>query len=129
MKKIVAFLLCAALTACGVHYGESEVLTEPGKVVDLLYVPAGHGDTSSVGVSTSGNLVFSGGSIYIPARYGIVFECTHGRFAIEGRETLWKRLKVGDSVNIKYKEQFRTYDDGRPKEVYDLSFVDAEVVK
>lgn len=99
-------------------------LSEPGRVVDLPYVPAGHGSGSGTGFSTSGDITFSSSSIDIPARYAIVFECQHGRFVVENQPELWKSLHVGEEVDIHYYEILEG-DDSTPMHAVDLKFIGA----
>ena len=47
-------------------------------------MPSGHGSDVAVGFTSNLDTTVTPVSINIPARYGIVFECTHGSFAIEG---------------------------------------------
>jgi hypothetical protein len=130
---LVLLVLVAMLYGCRydvTQYGPT--LTEEAKVVDLAYVPAGHGSSSSVGYSTSGDVTFGGGSVDIPARYAIVFECSHGRFVVEGEQhaALWRRLREGQTVSVRYREVQRCEsEDGDPLpntcRTYDLDFLDA----
>ena len=117
--KLIA--LCFALLIAGcVERHSSAIMTEPATVVDLLYVPSGHGD--GTGISSKGSVVFT--SMDIPARYGVVFECQHGRFAVEGREELWKRMHVGEHVTVSYTEEYEV--DGKTQRLVGLRFVDAK---
>jgi hypothetical protein len=108
------------LVGCGrAEYGPSK--SESATVVDLPYVPDGHG--SGFGVTSSGKSVLT--SEDIPARYAVVFQCAHGRFAVAGADDrhrlLWSKLKVGDRVHVVYREEIK---DGRP---VGLDFLDATV--
>jgi len=118
VKNTALLIACLALAGCK-HEELGPTLTEPGVVVDLPYVPSGHG--SGMGVSMKGSAVIS--SVEIPARYAIVFECQHGRFVIEGRPDIWERLHVGQAVTIRYAEVFEV--DGESRRVVDLHFIDA----
>ena len=113
MKNIALVLLLAGCSS--ETYGPEK--TEPATVVDLPFVPAGHGSGS--GFTSKGSVVFT--SVSIPARYAVVFECEHGRFVVQGenQRALWSRLKVGQRVTVRYREVF---EDGK---VVDLDFLDA----
>lgn len=121
MKKfIVAVML--ALAGCQ-EYGPE--LREEATVVDLPFVPAGHGTGIGTSVSSNGKLGTTVTSVHIPARYAVVFECQHGRFVVQGEEgvkPMWSRFKVGQPVWVMYREVFD--DPGGP--VVDLDFLRAE---
>jgi len=103
-------MLLINLVGCGPgsQLEHSDVMTENGRVSKLIYVPSGHGSDVAVGFNTGkdGGMTFTPIDIDIPARYGVVFECEHGSFAIEGEkwESLWRSLKEGDRVEIQYRE-------------------------
>ena len=125
MKHRLYFLLMWLLFGCTKHtFGPEQ--TEPARVVDLPFVPAGHGFGNGVAVNSDseGNLNVSPTftSIDIPARYAVVFECQHGRFVIEGdhAQAIWNRFHVGDSVTVHYRTRI---DDGK---AVGLDFLDAE---
>lgn len=123
MRIIIAALAALLLCSCyKTEYGP--VQSEPGTVKQLTYVPAGHGSGTGVGFSASGNAVVTMNSVDIPARYGIVFECQHGTFAVDGHEKLWKQLREGQEVTIRYRVEYRVTDDGRY--AHDLDFLGAE---
>lgn len=114
-----------SLTSCDITREEmGPLLTESARVVDLLYVPSGHGGGGGVGFTTGGNAVFTSVDVDIPARYAIVFQCQHGRFVIENHYALWQKLKIGEDVTITYQEVFKVNDEGR--RLVDLHFVNAE---
>lgn len=100
----------------------SEEKTERGRVEQVLFVPEGHEEYS--GYSTAGKGGFEWGTNTIPARYGVVFSCEHGTFAIDGDAAaeLFRKVKVGDSVTIVYREVY----DGADGTLLDFRFVDAQ---
>lgn len=120
MLRFIAGLLMAAILipGCGPDLEYSEPKTEPGRVAKLIFVPSGHGDDVAVGVNTGkgGGVTVTPVSIDIPQRYGIVFECQHGTFAVEGDKWvgLWKSLKEGQEVTIQYREVYEV-DLAKPK--------------
>ena len=124
MTRFVLVACLIALAGCD-RYEEGPVQTEDAVVVDLPYVPSGHGSGVGVGLTTSGSMAVSSISTDIPARYATVFQCQHGRFVVEGHEAMWKRLKVGQKVTVYYTEQWRS--QGKTHEKYDfrLNFKDA----
>lgn len=123
MKRITLAIL-ASLLLCSCYKTEyGPVQSEPGMVKQLTYVPSGHGSGSGVGFSAGGNVVMTTNSVHIPARYGIVFECQHGTFAVEGHEKLWKQFREGQEVTIRYRVEYRVTDDGRY--AHDLDFLGA----
>jgi hypothetical protein len=110
------------------RYGPTK--TEEATVVDLAYVPSGHGSGSGVGISMSGDISVSSTSVHIPERYAVVFKCDHGKFVVEGSQhaALWKRLSKDQPVTIQYREVQECTKDG--DSVYgcvttDLDFIDA----
>ena len=75
-------------------------------------------------------------TVKVEDQFAIVFECQHGKFLIEdlGRDSragkLWKKLKQGDKVKIRYKEVFYVVPaDGTKKSLERFEFVDADPVK
>jgi hypothetical protein len=124
----LAVILAAGLmllSGCNGRYTKGgPVLTEQGRVADLPYVPSGHGSGSGFAINSKGGLSPTFTSVSIPARYAIVFECTHGRFVIEGHAELWKRLHVGELVDIHYYEILEG-DDDTPAHATGLKFLDA----
>jgi hypothetical protein len=71
-------------------------------------------------------------SVKVEDQFAIVFECQHGKFLIEdlGKESraaqLWKKLKEGDQVTIKYKEVYRVVPATDEKTLVKYEFVDAD---
>jgi hypothetical protein len=80
----------------------------------------------------------------IPEKYGVVFQCEHGTFTVEGSEqkhrVLYHKLynSTRDTVDILYKEQyFVTYEEDKAtgkkvetKRVLNkLDFIDAQILK
>ena len=116
-----ASLALVALVATGCERTKtenSEGLTEPATLIDLVYMPSRHG--SGVGPTfgmTSGGDASIGiaiTSVDIPERYAVVFRCQHGKFIIQSAKAkeLWQRLKLNQEVTVSYKEVYRTvYDD------------------
>lgn len=127
-RASVLLLMLLSLSCVRGEWGPTK--TEPGKVEGKSYMPSGHG--SGTGISTRGSLVFS--SVDIPARYGVMFRCQHGSFAIEGSSNsraadVWKRVEQGQEVTIYYREFVETVkgskDDQGAQVVTDLHFEDA----
>lgn len=121
MKAIILALL---LAGCAKHtFGPDQY--ERAKIVDLPFIPAGHGSGSgvTVGNDSSGNVTVGPTftTIDIPERYAVVFECAHGRFVVSGDHAaaIWKRFHLGDSVTVKYRVRI---DDGK---AVGLDFLDA----
>lgn len=136
MKILPVMIAAIALAGCDARDGfptteYSPTLHENGKVINLTFLPSGNGHASTVGISMSGNLVVGGGSVHVPARYGIVFECEHGSFAIEGKEAeaVWNKLRVGDAVDIQYREEYRYYKKSGKREFVDLQFITATPIR
>lgn len=115
--KAIGILALLALAGCD-KTGYGPELMEAATVVDLPYVPAGHG--SSVGFSSGGSLVVSG--VDIPERKAIVFQCQHGRFVIDRHPEIWGTLTVGQRVTVRYREVYTIHDDGT-RNVRDLDFL------
>ena len=173
MKKLVlvlsVFVLGFFLTSCGPVREQSGDLREKGVVVNLIYTPSKHemhlGKTMMNdynnplgGVDMQGNKGIVVGNINgetvqissstIPEKYGVVFQCEHGRtFCIQGDNNegdvskykiLYDKLNghVNDSVYITYQEVYEvTYeknDAGKKVEtkrvLVDLDFIDAQLM-
>ncbi len=74
-------------------------------------------------------------TVKIEDQFAVVFECQHGKFLIEdlGRDSragkLWKKLKQGDEVKIRYKEIFHVIPAENKKTVVSYEFIDADPTK
>jgi hypothetical protein len=74
-------------------------------------------------------------TVTIQDQFAVVFECQHGKFLIEslGKESraaqLWKKLKQGNEVKIRYKEVFYVVPATSRRELVRYEFVDADVSK
>lgn len=123
MKRLLPLLLL--LAGCA-NYEYSQPMTEPGRVSKLIYMPSGHGSDLAVGLTTKGDMSLTPIDVNIPARYGIVFECTHGSFAIEGDKwvPLWKSLQEGQKVTIEYRKVF-TVDKTKAQTFAKFDFLNA----
>lgn len=123
-------LVFGALTGCdiGPHREKSKVMSEPAMVRDLIYQPARHGSGSGVGMSMRGSVVITSDTVHLPSNYAIVFECKHGKFIIEGTQqkykALWQKLRVGQAVNVTYREVWRIKADGT-RDFVKFEFMDA----
>ena len=77
----------------------------------------------------------SSNTVTVEDQFAVIFECQHGKFIVEslGKESkaglLWKKLKQGDSVDIRYKEVFYVVPATGEKEMRRYEFVDANTVK
>lgn len=75
-------------------------------------------------------------TVTVQDQFAIVFECDHKvKFIIEslGRESraglLWKKLKQGDPVNIRYKEVFYVIPATEERKLRRYEFIDADVAR
>lgn len=74
-------------------------------------------------------------TVTVQDQFAVVFECQHGKFIIEslGKEStaglLWKKLKQGDPVNIRYKEVYYVTPADESRKLRRFEFVDADAVK
>lgn len=143
----------------------SPVLHEKCVIISLIYSPSEHhtqltntmmDDFNSplTGVDINGNKGVKIGkmngrsvqitSTTIPERYGVVFQCQHGTFIVEGEKEkhkiLYQKLynNVHDTVDVLYKEVYTvTYDDKNKDGVdevvsrvlTDFDFIDAQLIK
>lgn len=88
-----------------------------------------HNKTVSVPVVRGSN------TVKVEDQFAIVFECQHGKFLIEdlGRESragnLWKKLKQGNEVKIRYKEVYYVVPADKTRTLRRYEFVDADPVK
>ena len=138
---------------------KSDVMHEEGKVIVATHSPSRHdinigkkmmdnpldlGATDYSGRSgiAVGNVVIS--HTEVPEKFGVVFQCQHGEFTIEGSKPKHKALYnkligwQGKKVDITYMEMYRvTYEDkdedGIKEEtervLVDLDFLDADKVE
>ncbi len=127
LLNIILLVATAVLAGCNPSVNGPE-LAEQGEVYETCFIPKGHGSGSSVGISTDGALTTSSTSLEIPARYAVVFKCSHGKFVIDGErgQYLYKKLSKGDRVNIRYCEVLKNIK-GQFTPV-DLHFIDANVI-
>lgn len=125
MKQIL-ILLCALMAVSCIDYAieVTPVLNETGEVVAKDYTASMDGDTSSVGITTNGDLTFSGGDVHIPESFSIVFTCEHGAVFTVKNKQVYSKLKIGDKVTITYKERYKNYKDGR-RVLIKIHFIDA----
>lgn len=94
----------------------SPTLTEPAKVVDLVYQPSNHGSGLGIGFGSSpqGGMVttITPISVDVPEAYAVVFQCQHGKFVIQGEESkakeMWNRLKENQDVTVEYREVYES---------------------
>lgn len=106
--------LCLAIAGCSPAdtYGPEQ--REKVTVSKLIYVPAGHGSDIPIGYggSKGGGVTVTPVNIYIPERYGIVFQCRHRSFAIDGAKykALWGSLHEGQEVTIRYRLIYKWKD-------------------
>ncbi len=110
-----------ALAGCKETKTESsDLLYEDAIVSDVVYSPSKHGS----GVGPTIDLTGEGGmgiaftSVSVPEKYAVVFKCQHGKFIVEGEtpeyKELWNRFEEGDSVNVSYKEIYKSvYENDR----------------
>jgi hypothetical protein len=127
----IVALVGVVLALAGCKYQVTKygpTLTENATVADLAYVPSGHG--SGVGISMKGDLSVS--SVNIPERYAVVFQCSHGKFVLEGSQykDLWHRLSKDQAVTIHYREVLDCTQEGGEVlpgtcRVKDLDFLNA----
>jgi hypothetical protein len=171
MKKVIFSLLAIELalfvilftTGCSNTKREtSDVMHERAVIVTLIYSPSEHhthlGTTMMDdfnnplgGTDYNGDHGIKIGKIHgetvqisesnVPERYGVVFQCQHGTFTVEGSDTkhrvLYNKLynNVHDTVDVLYKEIYLvTYDkDDKTKVVKkvldDLKFIDAQIIQ
>ena len=168
MKKIllVLIVILLILTSCnGPKKEYSDVLKEQATIVNIIYTPSQHSTYLSEtmiddhtnlmkGVDMNGNSgIKIGNGIQvsesnIPEKYGVVFQCQHGTFTIQGNnkegenskyKILYDKLKnnIGDTVHVLYKEEYLVYyekDKNRNKIISkkvlnDLDFIDAQLIK
>lgn len=158
MKKLLVvlsiFVLGFFLTSCGPEVEKSGNLQEQAVIVNMIYTPSKHemhlGKTMMNdynnplgGVDMNGNKGIVIGEMNgetvqisestIPEKYGVVFQCQHGTFTIQGdnREGEISKYKVlydklgghiGDTVNVIYQEVYHVYyeknDDGKKVEAF-----------
>ncbi len=173
MKKIFlvlsVFVLGFFLTSCGPEREQSANMYEKAVIVNMIYTPSKHdvhlgttmmGDMNNPlgGVDMNGDKGIVIGKMNgqtvqvsestIPEKFGVVFQCQHGTFTIQGDGTknnqvskykiLYDKLNghIGDTVNVIYQEIYEvTYEKKNDKKVetkrvlVDLDFIDAQLIK
>lgn len=167
MKKVFlvisVFVMGMFLMSCGPTREHSNNMTEQATIISSIYSPSQHethvgttmmrdlnnplggvdmnGDHGIVVGKVNGQTVQISEST-IPEKFGIVFQCQHGTFTIEGSaqkyKILYDKLKdhVKDTVNVIYQEIYDvTYEKQNGKQVetkrvlVDLDFIDAQLLK
>ncbi len=139
MKKtyqLILFSTIVFMSSCITEKEElSEILTEKGVVVDLVYTPKNHGSDLGVGITTGGDLSFTPVDVNIPEKYAVVFKCHdhNAKFVIQNNQQkaneMWHRLTEHQEVVISYRKVFNvTYDGDKEikRDLKDLQFVDAK---
>jgi hypothetical protein len=170
IKKILIilsiFTLGFFLISCGPVMEKSGNLHEKAIIVNMIYTPSRHdiylGKTIMKdynnplgGIDINGNKgIIIGEDMQIststiPEKYGVVFQCQHGTFTIQGDnkegeiskyKILYDKLwgHVGDTVNVIYQEIYHVYykknkETGKKEEtkrvLVDLDFIDAQLIK
>lgn len=128
MKRLLAIAGLLTLISCeDIRREESRVMTEPAKVVSVVFTPGFHSSDVHPTIDFDGNIGIGISSVSVPDKYGIVFQCQHGKFFIKSRE-LYNRLTLGQDVVVSYKEIYRCrYEDAMVKErvLVDYDFLDA----
>lgn len=109
MKNWIWVALALGLCGCeSYEIKSSDILSETAIVRDVIFQPSQHGSTSSLGMNMDGDLTMHTGSIDVPEKYSVVFECQHGKFIISGSGEYYKKLlskmHVNQSVDVKYRE-------------------------
>ena len=164
MKKVILFLTLIFFIIAGckdIRTEYSDVLHERATVVTLIYSPSEHkteltntafsiDDDNVIGTDYDGNAGIKISDNYqitsttIPEKYGVVFQCQHGTFTVEGSAQKYKvlhdklREDIKDTVEILYKEKYSvTYEDNNKdgvnevtsKVLQSLDFIDAQYGK
>lgn len=137
MKKwifLVCLLAIISIVAGCREKRESGVLHESATVRELIFTPEQHGSGIGVGYNTGkgGGGVVSPIVIDVKATYGVLFQCRHGNFVVQGddefHENLWKRMRKGERVIVSYKETYWVSSDyGKETRTHDdYHFIDAK---
>lgn len=175
MKKlflvISVFVMGMFLMSCGPTREHSENLSEKATIVSMIYSPSEHhtdieptmmkgygygysGKYGGAGIGYSGKVGTRIGKHYqitettVPEQFGVVFQCQHGTFTIQGPgvkdgqiskyKVLYDKLNnhINDTVNVIYQEIYDvTYEKQNGKQVetkrvlVDLDFIDAQLLK
>jgi len=177
LKKMITVIIAVVvlativllLSSCGYEREVSPLLHEDAIIIAMIYTPSEHRTKITktfnddivnplVGHDINGNSGIKIGSIdgeavqvtstTIPAQYGVVFQCQHGTFTIQGAETwngkvskykiLYDKLygHVHENVDVIYQEIYSVkYDNVDNKKIeierklVDLDFIDAQLKK
>ena len=125
MKKFfpILLLLCV-IVSCDLPKTEySKELSEPAIVCETVYTPATHGDAFGPTISLSGKIGFASVDVDTEETFAVVFKCQHGKFIVKRRD-IWKKVKDGDKVIVKYKEVYNIVE-GKTPVLVDYDFIDA----
>jgi hypothetical protein len=154
-SKFLVLGLILSLTSCAdTEIETTPILREKAVVVTTLYTPSEHRTEirrtmvdhgGFTGTDYNGNTGVKLGRNHqlttttIPERFGVAFQCEHGTFTVEGKETKHRVLhdkliaSIGDTVTILYQEHYiRTYEKVNgirklvKRELYDMDFLDAQ---
>lgn len=148
MKWFIVLLLGVFLAGCEkIKEEATESYFEQAKVLQTIFTPPTHQNATRTNIEPRIKYDFLAGKfktvwvpiskdvlVEVPARYGIVFECQHGKFVVEGtaekHKNLWGRMKEDEKVIVEYREIYRnTYNSDGQKiksELIKLDFIDAK---
>ena len=173
MKKVLVVLSIIALgflaSSCGTQREKSGNLHEKAIIVSMIYSPSIHethlastamkvgGKHGGLGVDYNGNEGMRIGkhmqitSTTVPEQFGVVFQCQHGTFTIQGpgivndntiskHKILYDKLNghIRDTVDVIYQEIYDvTYDKDKTtgkqvetsRVLVDMDFIDAQLLK
>jgi hypothetical protein len=126
----LAVLLIASCKRTTTEY--SDPLEEPATVVDLIFTPSSHSTSVDPTINFDGSMGMAVSSHSVPERWGVVFQCQHGKFIVMGKKekhkVLWELFFPGENVMVSYREVYRvTREDGEvvSRERIDYDFLSA----
>jgi hypothetical protein len=148
LLKTLGLVACLSLTGCQYQPEEYSLpLHEDAKVIAKIHSPSRHENDlkvtmikigDSFGIDSDGNWGLNLGNgiqisdSEIPEKYGVLFECKHGRFTVEGSQNkqkdLYNRLQEKQEVEVTYREVYKTIREGTnilSRTLKDFWFLDA----
>ena len=124
MRAFCLLLSLTSLACCGPEV-KRDPFIECGKVVQTVYMPAQHDYSTSINFEGRPQTT----SNWSDPTWGVVFECAHGQFVVDGssrkHKELWSKSRVGMRVQISSELEYTVDEKTGEKSFVGFSFVDA----
>jgi hypothetical protein len=111
------FLLLALAVFTGCEPTEySEAKYADATVAECRYAPGQHGSSSGIAITGKGDVGPAFGSVDVSESYAVVLDMGWAKWTESGSYglpyELWKKLRVGERVTVKYRDIIKVRKDG-----------------